>query len=269
MNMKAKDVVVGIAAAILLLTITVAIVLGGTGWTPLTEVRPLAKFYLENCFNVFDKSYWAASPEAVSAMLWDYRGIDTYYETAVFFLAIIGGVALFRIAEVKVGAISGVRREQGLSIIVKTVTRIVFPLIITVSASVALHGHLTPGGGFQSGSMMAVAFLTAIAAFSRYFIEEHLRLTKDKFLTLRTVGLVTIAILVLAPILAGSITLMQNQAKPWSPATSFPEALGFVWTAGSIFYYNLAEFLAVGAGFTLLFLLISMPEEEFRRILRL
>ncbi|MEM0232907.1 MAG: MnhB domain-containing protein [Candidatus Nezhaarchaeales archaeon] len=267
--MKTKDVVIGITTAILLLVIAIAIILGGTGWTPLTEIRLLAKFYLENCFNLFDKNYWAASPEAVSAMLWDYRGIDTYYETAVFFLAVISGVALFRIAEVKVGAISSMRRELGLSIIVKTVTRIAFPLIITVSASVALHGHLTPGGGFQSGSMMAVAFLTAIAAFSRYFIEENLKLTKDNFLTLRSVGLITIAILALAPILAGSIALMQNQAKPWSSTPSFPEALGILWTAGSIFYYNLAEFLTVGAGFTLLFLLISIPEEEFRRILRL
>lgn len=267
--MRVKETIVGVMVAILLFAVIIAIVLGGTGWTPLIEIRPLAKFYLENCFNIFNKSYWAASPEAVSAMLWDYRGIDTYYETAVFFLAIIGGVALFRVAEVKVSAIISTRRELGLSIMVKTVTRVVFPLIITVSASVALHGHLTPGGGFQSGSMMAVAFLIAIATFSRHFIEEHLKLTKDRFLTLRTVGLIAVAVLVLAPTLAGAMALMQNQAKPWSPTPSFPEALSFVWTAGSIFYYNLAEFLAVGAGFTLLFLLISIPEEEFRRILRL
>lgn len=267
--MKAKETIAGVMSAIFLFVVIVAIVLGGTGWTPLTEIRSLAKFYLENCFNMFNKTYWAASPEAVSAMLWDYRGIDTYYETAVFFLAVIGGAALFRIAEIKVGTISVVQRERGLSVIVKTVTRIIFPLIITVSASVALHGHLTPGGGFQAGSMMAVAFLTAIAAFSRHFIEEDLKLTKDKFLTLRTIGLITIATVVLAPTLAGALALMQNQAKPWSTTPSFPEALGPIWTAGSIFFYNLAEFLAVGAGFTLLFLLISIPEEEFRRILRL
>lgn len=267
--MKVKETIVGIMAAFFLFAVAVAIVLGGTGWTPLTEIRPLAKFYLENSFDIFDKTYWAASPEVVNAMLWDYRGIDTYYETAVFFLAIIGGAALFRIAEAKVSTISVFQRELGLSIIVKTVTRLVFPLIITVSASVALHGHLTPGGGFQAGSIMAVAFLTAIAAFSRHFIEEHLKLTRDRFLTLRTIGLMIIVIVALTPILAGAIALMQNQAKPWSPIPSFPEELGPVWIAGSLFFYNLAEFLAVGAGFTLLFLLISIPEEVFRRILRL
>lgn len=267
--MRAKEALVGVLSGILLFAVIAAIILGGTGWTPLAKIRPLAEFYLKNCFNTINKTYWTASPEAVNAMLWDYRGIDTYYETAVFFFAVIGGATLFRIAEIKVGTISNLRRERGLSIIVKTVTRVVFPLIITVSASVALHGHLTPGGGFQAGSMMSVAFLTLIAAFSRYFVEESLKLTKDKFLTLRTIGLVAIAIVVLAPTLAGALTLMQNQAKPWSPTSPFPEALGPVWTSGSIFFYNLAEFLAVGAGFTLLFLLISIPEEDFRRILRL
>lgn len=263
---KAKEVVIGVMAAILLFAVVSAIVLGGTGWTPSLEVRPLAKFYLENCFNIFNNTYWSASPSAVTAMLWDYRGIDTYYETSVFFLAISGAVALFRIAEVKIANPS--RKELGLSMIVKTVTRIVFPLIIIVSASVALHGHITPGGGFQAGSIMAVAFLAMIAAFSRHFIEERLKLTGDKLLTLAVTGLVTIVIVALAPTLTGVMALMQNQAKPWAPL-SYPEMLGFIWTSGSILYYNLAEFLVVSSGFTLLFLLISIPEDVFRKVLRL
>lgn len=264
--MRAKEAITGVMSAIFLFAVIVAIVLGGTGWTPSTEIRPLAKFYLENCFNVFNKTYWAASPSAVTAMLWDYRGIDTYYETSVFFLAVTGAIALFRIAEVKV--MSPLKKELGLSIIVKTVARIIFPLIITASASIALHGHISPGGGFQAGSIMAVAFLITIAAFSRHFIEERLKLTKDKLLTLGVIGLMAIVAVALAPALTGVMALMQNQAKPWSPL-SYPEMLGFVWTAGSILYFNLAEYLVVGAGFSILLLLLSIPEETFRRILRL
>ncbi|MCS7139847.1 MAG: Na(+)/H(+) antiporter subunit B [Candidatus Nezhaarchaeota archaeon] len=265
--MRLREVAIGIMAATLLFAIMLAVTLGGTGWTPSTEIRPLAKFYLENCFNVFNKDLWAASPEAVCAMLWDYRGIDTYYETAVFFLAVIGGVAIFRVAEIKISVTR--ERQRGLSIIVKSVSRIVFPLIVITSASVAFHGHLTPGGGFQAGSILAIAPLVLIAAFSRHFIEEDLRLTKDKCLTLRTVGLIAIALIVAIPILAGAMALMQNQVKPWSHHFSYPEALGPLWLAGSLFFYNVAEYLTVGAGFTLLFLLMSIPEEEFRRILKL
>ncbi|MHC1627514.1 MAG: Na(+)/H(+) antiporter subunit B [Candidatus Nezhaarchaeales archaeon] len=260
--MRIKEVVTGIMAAIFLFVIIATIIFGSTGWTPSTEIRPLAKFYLENCFNVFNKTWWAASPEAVTSMLWDYRGIDTYYETSVFFLAVISGVALFRIAEIKLGA---KRKELGLSIIVKTVTRLVFPLIIIVSTSVAFHGNLTPGGGFQAGAIFAVAPLLLIAAFSRHYLEENIKLTKDKCLTLRTIGLTAIALIITLPVLAGALTLMQNQAKPWSPFFSFPEVVGPVWTSGTLFFLNVAEFLAVGAGFTLLFLLLSIPEEEFKR----
>ncbi|RLF06883.1 MAG: hypothetical protein DRJ60_03885, partial [Thermoprotei archaeon] len=68
--MRIKEVVTGITAAIFLFVIIVTIIFGSTGWTPSTEIRPLAKFYLENCFNVFNKTWWAASPEAVTSMLW-------------------------------------------------------------------------------------------------------------------------------------------------------------------------------------------------------
>jgi len=264
--MRIKEVATGVMAAIFLFVIVATIVFGSTGWTPSTEIRPLAKFYLENCFNIFNKTWWAASPEAVTSMLWDYRGIDTYYETSVFFLAVISGVALFRIIEVKLEV---KKKELGLSLVVKTVTRLIFPIIIIVSASVAFHGNLTPGGGFQAGSIFAVAPLLIIAAFSRHFLEGGIKLTEDRCLALRTIGLTAIALITALPILAGGFALMQNQAKPWSPFFSLPEAIGPIWTSGTLFFLNVAEFLAVGAGFTLLFLLLSIPEEEFKRVLGL
>ncbi|MDI9619514.1 MAG: MnhB domain-containing protein [Candidatus Nezhaarchaeota archaeon] len=264
--MSLKDAVLGVAMAVFLLMVSVVVVLGGTGWTPSTEIRPLAKFYLENCFNVFNRTWWAASPEAVTSMLWDYRGIDTYYETSVFFLAVIGGVTIFRVTEAK---LHRKMDDVGLSLIVKTTTRMVFPLVVIVSASVALHGNLTPGGGFQAGVILAVGPLLLIAAFSRSFLEENLKLSKDRCLIIRSVGLIAIALLVALPLMAGSLSLMQNQAKPWSQALQLPEAVGPIWTSGTLLFFNVAEFLAVGAGFTLLFLLLSAPEEELKRAIGL
>ncbi|MEM4576536.1 MAG: MnhB domain-containing protein [Candidatus Nezhaarchaeales archaeon] len=257
--MRIKDAIVGIMAAVFLFTLVATVMLGSTGWTPSEEVRPLAKFYLENSFNVFNKTWWAASREPVSAMIWDYRGLDTYYESSVFFLAVMGSLALFKIAGIKLGP-NNRKKELGLSIIVKTVNRLTYPLIVIVSVAIA-----TIIGGFQAGSIFAVAQLIIIASFSRYFLEGTLRLTRNRCLTIETTFLMMIVLVAGLPVLAGAIALMQNQAKPWSPLFSFPEAIGPVETSGSIFFYNIAEFLAVGAGFTLLFLLLSIPEEEFRR----
>jgi formate hydrogenlyase subunit 6/NADH:ubiquinone oxidoreductase subunit I len=35
------------------------------------------------------------SPKAVTAIVWDFRGLDTYFETSVLFIAIAGLIALF------------------------------------------------------------------------------------------------------------------------------------------------------------------------------
>ncbi len=44
-------------------------------------------------------------------------------------------------------------------IILRTVSRIAFPFIALFGWYVALHGHLTPGGGFPAGAIVASAFL--------------------------------------------------------------------------------------------------------------
>lgn len=44
-------------------------------------------------------------------------------------------------------------------IILRTVSRIAFPFIALFGWYVAVHGHLTPGGGFPAGAIIASAFL--------------------------------------------------------------------------------------------------------------
>ncbi|NJE08806.1 sodium:proton antiporter [Thermococcus sp. M39] len=226
--------------------------------TPQIQVRPLGEFYLENSYF---GGYSAKSPEVVTAILWDYRGVDTLFETSVFFLAIIGSLTLFRLnkkqekeAKQKTEEFSG-----GLTLVIKSVTKIIVAMILAVSASIALHGHLTPGGGFQGGSALAVAPLLIIAAYSKYALEDH-GLDKTRALILRSIGLLGIALVALVPLLNGGF-IMQNQPI-------FPAEVGRQLVSGSLIYYNFFEFLAVGAGFTAVFLLLAIPESVFKRFLR-
>ncbi|MDJ0521776.1 MAG: MnhB domain-containing protein [Planctomycetota bacterium] len=55
--------------------------------------------------------------------------------------------------------------QQGMSLIVRVVTRWLFGLILVFGLAVALFGHLTPGGGFAGGTIVACAFVLAILAF--------------------------------------------------------------------------------------------------------
>lgn len=93
----------------------------------------------------------------VTSVVVGYRAFDTLGEVTVLFVAAIG-----------LGAILAAGREneekkkaewEPASLILYTGCRFLFPLILLFGAYVFIHGHLTPGGGFQGGAVIASAFL--------------------------------------------------------------------------------------------------------------
>ena len=56
---------------------------------------------------------------------------------------------------------------NGMTLIVKTITRLVLGFIIIYSGSIILYGHLTPGGGFAGGVMLACAFILLVLAMGK------------------------------------------------------------------------------------------------------
>lgn len=88
--------------------------------------------------------------------------------------------------------------EQGMSIIVKTVTRLTVGLIFLYGIYIILHGHLTPGGGFAGGVIVALSFINLDLAFggtvsSRIFSKGGTSLVEAlgaiMFLALALIGL--------------------------------------------------------------------------------
>lgn len=269
--MRAKTAVSLVVIIGSLLAISYGIAAQAAGLIPQTDLRNLARFYSENTLDLNNKYYWAASPEAVTAIVWDYRGFDTLFETSVFFLAIIACIAAFEVEMPARDKSKTVNQSGlGLSIIVKVVTKIIGLIIICVSASVALHGQLTPGGGFQGGAALAVLPILFIMALSRFALEDR-GVNRTSMLILRSLGLLGIGTTVVLPLIIGLAThnpayIMQNQIKPDAPI-SLPSSIADRMMGGSLWMLNLSEYLAVGAGFTLTFILLSLPESVFRKIL--
>ncbi len=54
---------------------------------------------------------------------------------------------------------------KGMSLIVKSITNVVIGFIFIYGLYIILHGHLTPGGGFAGGVIVAGAFILRILAF--------------------------------------------------------------------------------------------------------
>jgi len=90
----------------------------------------------------------------VTSVVLDYRALDTLGEVTILFVAAVGvGVIFFAERPPQRGP------RQAASAIVVTGSRVLFPPILLFGVYVFLHGHLTPGGGFQGGAVIASGVL--------------------------------------------------------------------------------------------------------------
>jgi multicomponent Na+:H+ antiporter subunit B len=95
------------------------------------------------------------SSNIVTSVVVGYRGFDTLGEITVLFTAAIGLGAVFGTYRKRK---TGIKAEPP-SLIVDTGCRFLFPIILLAGAYIFFHGHITPGGGFQGGAIIASAFL--------------------------------------------------------------------------------------------------------------
>ena len=68
---------------------------------------------------------------------------------------------------------------KGMTIIVKTVSSWVKVLIFLFGIYITIFGHLTPGGGFAGGVILASSYVLLMLAFGREFVQKDLPLALD------------------------------------------------------------------------------------------
>jgi multicomponent Na+:H+ antiporter subunit B len=107
----------------------------------------------------------------VTAVVFDYRGIDTLGEEFILLAASAGCVALLRLrrGEREAEEREAARAPEPAAALRSLAAALVGPVLV-VGLYIVAHGHLTPGGGFQGGVALAAALLLAYAggqAFTR------------------------------------------------------------------------------------------------------
>lgn len=114
-----------------------------------TELSTLGMYYAEN------EATEVGAANLVTAIVVAYRGFDTLGEVVILFLtaAIIG--FFLKVSKEDKDENSRFLNIVETSEILKTATKFIFPIIFLFGVYIFINGHLTPGGGFQGGAVIA------------------------------------------------------------------------------------------------------------------
>ena len=127
-------------------------------WQPQTELRGVAHDYVQR------EADELGAMNVVTAIVVIYRGLDTLGEVTVLFLAASGIAVLMR--RRKNITVKSKRREA--SEFLQTGGALLAPPLIMLGATIFLNGHLSPGGGFQGGAVIASSVLLLFMARPGY-----------------------------------------------------------------------------------------------------
>ena len=141
---------------------------------------------------------------------------------------------------------------EGMSTIVKKVTQLMSGVIFMYGIYIILHGHLTPGGGFAGGAIIAGAFILLILAFG----SSALNLRKEVVGSSNTesIAILMVVILALMALLFGTKVFFFNYL-PKGKA-------GELVSAGVIPLYNIFIGIEVAGAILTIFLALVIFKEE-------
>jgi multicomponent Na+:H+ antiporter subunit B len=136
---------------------------------------------------------------------------------------------------------------RGMTVIVQTIARLVAGMAFLFGCYVILHGHLTPGGGFAGGVIVAAAFILVSLAFgSVENVEQHRYTFSSVFESLGGLGFLFLG---LAGYLTGHSFLFNLWALVGRPL--------HLVSAGIIPLANIMIGIKVGAGLFAIFLALG------------
>jgi len=136
--------------------------------------------------------------------------------------------------------------QQGMTLIVKKISQIMVPSIFVLGAYVAAHGHITPGGGFAGGVLIAGCFALMILAYGAE--KGKSAVFKERSSVLESAGLCVFLFISLLGLIQGGIYFMNTISR------TSPGRPGALFSGGIIPLCNLAIGLEVAAALFAIFI---------------
>jgi len=137
---------------------------------------------------------------------------------------------------------------KGMTVIVKTVSSWVKVLIFLFGINIVLFGHLTPGGGFAGGVILASAYVLLMLAFGREYVEKNLSLPVAS--KVDCIGAFFFALIAILGFVFGGVFFVNFLFK-------YSQPLRLI-SAGTIPLSNIAIGIKVGASLFLVVLALSI-----------
>jgi multicomponent Na+:H+ antiporter subunit B len=153
----------GTVAGVALLALAVVLV-WAVAELPRPDAPPPATARLSTSVSVHERHV----TDTVAGVTFDLRALDTLGEELILFLAAVGVTVLLRAQrdEDRVEEARGAAQERGSEVPgpVRVLGAALIGPLLVFGVYIVTHGHLTPGGGFQGGIILAGALLLAFVA---------------------------------------------------------------------------------------------------------
>ena len=142
--------------------------------------------------------------------------------------------------------------DKGMSLIVKTITRLTVGLILLYGIYIVSHGHVSPGGGFAGGVIIALSFIHIMLAYGKEVAFR--KLSKAAASLFESLGAILFLGIALLGFTGGYFFLnFISKGEPFK-----------LFSAGIIPLCNIAICLKVGAGLFGIFVALVLLKLEFR-----
>ena len=142
---------------------------------------------------------------------------------------------------------------KGMTVIVKKTTQLMAGIIFLYGAYVIIHGHLTPGGGFAGGVIIAGAFILVTLAFGSDFL--NLRKEETGSTATENIAVLVVILLSVTGLFLGTKVFFLNFLPKGN--------VGELVSAGVLPLYNIFVGIEVASSIFIIFLaLIIFKEEE-------
>jgi len=145
---------------------------------------------LETLYNNAGKIFFSengyldtGSRNLVTAIYLDYRLFDSLFEAGILLVA-VSGVLWISQHNIKEKNATFMMDKQKTPELFITFGRLLYPIMLLFGIYIILNGHLSPGGGFQGGAIVATAILILYYIDISKEIDVHTIITIEKILFL-------------------------------------------------------------------------------------